>query len=287
VLTAELYASAGAHHGEGPFWDDANDRLLFVDALAGSIVSIDAAGNIARFGVPSAVVTVVRRKTSGGFAIATDQSIMTADESFSEFHHFAQVIKDPSLRTNDGGCDPLGGFVIGTMSYAETPRAGSVHRVACDQGVTRILPNVTISNGVQWSTDGSTVFYIDSPERRVDAFEFDSSTGSWFGRRQHISIDRPDSVPDGMAIDVAGGLWVALWGAGVVNHYDSSGRLVKTITVPGVSQVSSCTFGGHDRSTLFITTSRQNLAPWDEPLAGAVFAVQTDSRGAVPLEFAG
>jgi len=90
-----------------------------------------------------------------------------------------------------------------------------------------------------------------------------------------------------MAIDDEEGLWVALWGAGAVNHYDATGRHIETIQVPEASQVTSCAFGGRDRSTLFITTSRQNLAPGDQPLAGSIFAVNTDFRGAVPAEFAG
>jgi sugar lactone lactonase YvrE len=90
-----------------------------------------------------------------------------------------------------------------------------------------------------------------------------------------------------MAIDEAGGLWVALWGAGAVNHYDTAGRLAETIEVPGVTQVSSCAFGGDDRSVLYITTSRQGLPDDREPDAGCVFAVQTQSRGAVQAAYAG
>jgi sugar lactone lactonase YvrE len=286
VITADLFAVAGANHAEGPFWDDAGGRLLFVDALAGSIVSVDARGGIARFPLPSPVVTVIRRRTLGGFVVATEHELVVTDENFSAYRQLAQVISDPALRTNDGGCDPLGGFVIGTMAYDLRQGAGAVFRVNSEQHVTEILSGVTISNGVQWSADGSHVYYIDSPTRRVDTFQVDSETGRWSGRTEHIAIDDPNAVPDGMAIDLAGGLWVALWGAGEVNHYDCTGRLVKKIAVPGVTQVSSCAFGGADRSTLFITTSRQNLPPDAEPLAGAVFAVETDSRGAPLSEFA-
>ncbi len=284
--TAEFFVSAGAHHGEGPFWDDRTDRLLFVDALAGSVISVDTAGVAARHHLPSPAVTVIRRRTSGGYAVATEHDIAICDESFSTCQSIAQVIADPALRTNDGGCDPLGGFIIGTMAYEQTPGAGSVFRVGPDHRVTRLLGGVTISNGVQWSADGTRVFYIDTPTRRVDAFDVDPATGAWSGRRPHIRIDREDAAPDGMAADEEGGLWVALWGAGAVAHYDAAGRHVETIDVPGVTQVSSCTFGGSDRNVLFITTSRENLAPTEEPLAGAVFAFQTNFRGAALAEFA-
>lgn len=285
--TAELFASTGAHHAEGPFWDERTDRLLFVDALAGSIHSVDPAGVITRFQLPSPVVTVIRRRTSSGWAVATEHGIAVCDESFDTCEPIALVLADPELRTNDGGCDPLGGFIIGTMAYQQPSQKGAVYRVAPDHRITCLLENISISNGVQWSTDATLVFYIDTPTRRVDAFDVDPLTGAWSNRRPYIQIGHTDGVPDGMAMDEHGGLWVALWDGGAVHHYDPAGRLVETIAVPGVSQVSSCTFGGPDRSILFITTSRQNLAPTEQPLAGSVFAVQTDLRGSTPAEFAG
>ena len=287
MRTAEFFAGAGAHHAEGPFWDEPNDRLLFVDALAGAVIAVEMTGVSNRYPLPTPVVTVIRRRTSGGYAVATEHGLSICDESFSMCDPVAELTSDTALRTNDGGCDPMGGFVVGTMAYQETTGAGSVYRVAPDHRITKLLSGVSISNGVQWSADGSRVFHVDTPTRRVDTFDVDPLTGAWSGRRPHLRIEGPDGYPDGMSIDEEGGLWVALWGAGTVNHYDGTGRHVETIQVPGTSQVSSCTFGGHDRSTLFITTSRQNLAPGEQPLAGSIFAVQTDFRGAVPAEFAG
>jgi hypothetical protein len=284
---AELFASAGALHAEGPFWDERNARLLFADALAGAIVAVEMTGLTTRFQLPSPVVTVIRRRTSGGYAVATEHGLSVCDESFSMCDSVAQLTSDTALRNNDGGCDPFGGFVVGTMAYGETTGVGSVYRVGPDHRITRLLSGVSIPNGVQWSADGSRVFHVDTPTQRVDTFDVDPLTGAWSRRRPHLWIERPDAFPDGMAIDDEEGLWVALWGAGAVNHYDATGRHIETIQVPEASQVTSCAFGGRDRSTLFITTSRQNLAPGDQPLAGSIFAVNTDFRGAVPAEFAG
>jgi sugar lactone lactonase YvrE len=283
---AELFARSVAYHGEGPFWDEHHARLLFVDALAGTVVSVDGAGASTRHQL-SRVVTVIRRRAAGGYAVATEHGIAVCDESLTTCRPIAEVTSDSAVRTNDGGCDSLGGFIIGTMAYATTSGAGSVFRVSADHQVTKVLDGVSISNGVQWSADGSQVFYVDTPTRRVDVFDVDTATGAWSNRRSHVSISQPDALPDGMAIDEEGGLWVALWGGGCVNHYDVAGRHIETISVPDVSQVSSCAFGGGDRKTLFITTSRQDLASNDEPLAGSVFAVQTATRGAPLAEFAG
>lgn len=288
VLRADRITVPATHHGEGPFWDEPNNRLLCVDALAGTVVAVGSEGEVNRYSVPSQVVTVIRRRASGGYILATEGGVVAANEHFSEFESIAQLDDIPGVRTNDGGCDHLGGFVIGTMAYDGRTGAGTVYRVTPEHRVVRMLSPVSISNGVQWSADGTRVYYVDSPTRQVDVFDVDPCNGEWSQRRTHIAVDhRSVGLPDGMAIDEEGGLWVALWGAGMVNHYDHSGRLAATVEVPGVTQVSSCAFGGEGRSVLYITTSRQGLPDHCEPDAGSVFAAQTQFRGAAQSVFAG
>jgi sugar lactone lactonase YvrE len=286
MADAELVSEPVAHHCEGPFWDEATRRLLFTDVLSGAIVSLDESGGTNRYQLSAPVVTTIRRRTRGGFIVATEHGLTGVDEDFGILDPIADVSGDSNIRTNDGGCDPLGGFVIGTMAYDERPFAGALYRVGPDHQVVQLLSSVTISNGIQWSADGSRAFYVDTPTKRVDVFDVDQQTGMWSRRQDHINIRAP-GYPDGMAIDEEDGLWVALWGGGAVNHYDQGGRLIETIAVPGVTQVSSCAFGGRLRDVLYITTSRQGLPEGQEPSAGAIFAVSTSSRGAVPWEFAG
>lgn len=284
---ADRITGVVAHHGEGPYWDSSNGRLLCVDLLAGVIVAVDDDGGAVRYDVPSPVVSVIRRRRAGGFVIATERGAMVSDDDFSAFEEIAEFSRDPRVRANDGGCDPLGNFIVGTMAFDERADGGAVFLLTPDHRVDEVLLEVSIPNGVQWSGDGSRAYFIDSPTRRIDAFDVDPWTGAWSGRRTHIRVDATAGFPDGMAIDEEGGLWVALWGGGAVNHYDLRGRLVETISVAGVSQVSSCAFGGTDRRTLYITTSRRGLADYREPDAGAVFAVATDVRGATPSDFDG
>lgn len=285
--TAERISARLTHHGEGPFWDANNCRLLVMDVLAAEIVAVDASGLHSRHGVPGRATTVIRRRECGGFVIGTENGLMAADDGIAAFEPIVTLFDDPSCRTNDGGCDSTGGFVIGTMAYDERAGAGTVYRVGSDHEVSELLSPVTISNGVQWSADGTRAYYIDSPTKRVDVFDVDPVTGAWSDRRSHISLDDAAGFPDGMAIDEEGGLWVALWGGGAVNHYDASGRLVETVTVPDVTQVSSCAFGGDRRDVLYITTSNKGLSAGVEPYAGALFAVATRLRGAVVGAFAG
>jgi sugar lactone lactonase YvrE len=258
-----------------------------MDVLAGVVVTIGPDVAPKRHSLPTRAVTAVRRRASGGFVIATEDELVVADDALSAFEPFVKLIGDRTFRTNDGGCDPLGGFVVGTMAYDERPDRSVLYRIDPSRRVTRILEGVSISNGVQWSADGSRVFYIDTPTRRVDTFNFDLQTAVWTGRRTHIQIDIDQGWPDGMAIDEEDGLWIALWGGGAVAHYDAAGKLVETIRVPNVSQVSSCAFGGPQLRDLFITTSRKGLSSWQEPHAGAVFKAETAVRGAIPFEFSG
>jgi sugar lactone lactonase YvrE len=286
MLFAERITDPVTDHGEGPFWDELHGRLLCVDALAGAVVAIGDSGETERHQLPTSVVTVVRRRSSGGFVLATAHGVAVVNSDFLDFKVIAQVTGDPKLRANDGGCDPFGNFVVGTMAYDERAEGGAVYLVTSDHMVVELLSPVSISNGVQWSADGSRVYYVDSPTRRVDIFDVDPATGLWANRRQHIHVQNK-GIPDGMAIDEEDGLWVALWGSGAVYHYDASGRLVEQVRIAGITQVSSCAFGGPGNDVLYITTSRLGLHPGSEPDAGAVFAVQTGSRGAVQSEFAG
>jgi sugar lactone lactonase YvrE len=286
--SAEQITPRLAYHGEGPFWDTQLQRLLVLDVFDATVVSVDANGGVSRHKTPGPITSLIRRRSSGGFILATGQALTAATDDLASFEHFVDVIDDPTARTNDGGCDPLGGLVIGTMSSHQQLQRGAVYRVSpSNRNVLRLVAPVSISNGIQWARDGTRVFYVDSPTRRVDIFDVDPASGAWANRRLHIDLRHINGVPDGMAIDEADGLWIAMWGGGSVIHYDHSGRHVETVTVPGASQVSSCTFGGDDLCSLFITTSREGMRSDQEPLAGSVFSVRATTRGGIPNEFTG
>lgn len=287
VSDAEVLTAPVTSHGECPFWDSNTQRLLCADVLAGEIIALDMSGAAARRKVPSRAVSAIRRRSSGGLALATEHGLMSADEDLLQFREIAELSDDPMVRTNDGGCDPLGGFIIGTMAYDERPGGGAVYRIGADRKVAVLLAPTSISNGVQWSKNGQRVYFVDTPTRKIDMFDVDPGTGEWTHRRTHIDLSAAHGYPDGMAIDEEDGLWVALWGGGAVNHYDAQGRLVETINVPGITQTTSCTFGGPARQTLFITTSGQGLPSGRERMAGAIFAIDTEYHGAIQHEYRG
>ena len=282
--TAERFTDPCTFHGEGPFWDAANERLLLVDMLAGAVVEVDADGGTQRRQVAT-VAAALRARRSGGYVLATENRFLLLGRDLTEETALPPVFTDPLLRMNDGGCDPQGRFYCGTMAYAETPGAGTLYRLDPDGTVHVTLREVTISNGLQWNRVGDTVFYADTPTGRVDSFDFDPASGAFTERRTFTEISGGGS-PDGMAIDEEDGIWVALWGGSAVHRYDRAGRLDLVVDLP-VSNVTACAFGGPERQTLYITTSRQGLDPGDQPDAGAVFRYDAGVRGAPQHAFAG
>lgn len=141
-----------------------------------------------------------------------------------------------------------------------------------------------MSNGLDWSTDGRRAYYIDSPTRSVDTFDY-AATGPLSRRRRFISIDGP-GVPDGLTLD-AGGVWVAIFNGGsAVHRYSPDGSLTEVISLP-VSKVTACTFGGPNLDTLYITTSREGILGGAEPAAGSLFTVRPGVRGQPVRPFAG
>lgn len=273
------------HHGEGPFWDSRVGRLYFVDMLAGAVVEWDMSGPVRRH-VVGDVAAVVRARARGGYVLAVERGFGFASDDFSLFEALPPVFDDQAIRMNDGGCDPQGRFYCGSMAYALTPNAGTLFRLNPDLGVERVLDGVTISNGLQWSRDGSTVYYSDTATGRVDRFDFDGDTGAFSGRRPFVEVESANGAPDGFAIDEEDGLWVALWGGGAVHRYDSRGRLGEVVELP-VPNVTACTFGGLDSRALYITTSREGLPAGAFPGAGAIFSVDAGVRGAEPHAFGG
>jgi sugar lactone lactonase YvrE len=281
---AEQFTDPCTFHGEGPFWDPANNRLLLVDMLAGTVVAVDADGDTRRHKLATVAATI-RARRSSGYLLATENQFLLLGPDLTELKALPRVFTDPKIRFNDGGCDPQGRFYCGTMAYDETPGAGTLYRLDPDGSVSVTLREVTISNGLQWNRAGDTVFYADTPTGRVDSFTFDPTSGAFTGRRSFTDVSGAGQ-PDGMAIDEEDGIWVALWGGSAVHRYDRAGRLDLVVDLP-VSNVTACTFGGPDLRMLFITTSRQGLDPADQPDAGAVFRYEAGVRGAQQHAFAG
>lgn len=276
-LTAVPCSPALAEHAEGPFWSADTARLGWVDIMAGRLwlAGYDGAELVdpRRYEVGQPLGAVAPA-SGGGWLLAVGAGFahLSAEGKLTEIATVAEVER---VRMNDGKCDPAGRMWAGTMAYDAATGQGAFYRLGLDGAVETILPEVTISNGLDWSPDRRTMYYIDTPTGRIDAFDYDTATGAATGRRALVAVDGGN--PDGMTVDDEGCLWVAMWGASQVRRYDPTGRLLGTVRVP-VTNVSSCCFGGPDRSTLFITTSQVGLAT-PEPDAGRIFQVAAGVSG--------
>jgi sugar lactone lactonase YvrE len=171
------------------------------------------------------------------------------------------------------------------MAYDKRPGGGSVFRLDPDGKVSVVLEGVTISNGLDWSPDDSLAYYIDTMTYEVSVFDYDREQGLT-GRRKFVETPPGGGGPDGLVVDEEGGVWVAFFGGSAVHRYTSQGALDEVVEV-GARQVTACTFGGPDLDRLYITTSREDLDPGDDPLAGSLFTVVPGVRGLPVRTFAG
>ncbi|HVN14595.1 MAG TPA: SMP-30/gluconolactonase/LRE family protein, partial [Anaerolineales bacterium] len=193
----------------------------------------------------------------------------------------------PINRFNDGKCDPAGRFLVGTMDNEEKEPSGSLYSFD-GKTMTRLLTNTRISNGLTWSPDYKTFYYIDTPTHLVQAFDYDLKSGQL--ANSHVEIRVPESLgwPDGMTSDMDGNLWIAMWGGAQVTKWNpNTGQLLEQIHIPAPHS-SSCAFGGRDMNELYITSARKDLSA-DElakyPHSGGVFRVKTNVTGMPSFEF--
>lgn len=281
-MRAEQLTDPVAFHGEGPVWSVRWGGLRWVDMLAGDVLSLDEAGHVGRRHV-AGVAAALRPRTRGGAVLGVDRGFALEDAD-GAVTLLDPVWTDEGVRMNEGGCDPDGRFYCGSMAYDQAPGAAALYRLDPDGTVHEVLDGVTISNGLEWSPDGALAYYNDTATHRIDVFDYDPS-GALTGRRPFVELPG-QGHPDGLTVDAEGGIWVALYGSGAVHRYTSTGALDAVVEVP-TPQVTACTLGGPGLSRLFITTSRENLAPGEDPAAGSLFVADVGVPGRPVREFAG
>jgi len=286
----ERVVGPGAVLGEGPVWDERAAVLWWLDIPGEALHRFDPASGDDEATALGAQVGALVPRRSGGLVLATPEGFEAFDPASGARSLLARAdAENRATRMNDGKCDRAGRFYAGTMAYDFASGAGAFYRLDPDLGVTQLLGEVTISNGLAWSDDGATLYYIDSMTHRVDAFDVDVDTGELDGRRPVVELDSALGVPDGMCIDEAGYLWVALFGGGAVHRYSPGGTLDRVVEVPA-SQVTCCAFGGPSYDELYITTAAQDLTDADRqryPDAGSMYRLRPGVAGPPPNPFAG
>jgi sugar lactone lactonase YvrE len=285
----EVAIAAGALLGEGPRWDAATGRLLWVDIESHALHVFDPARGDDRAILLGNRVGAAAPTESGGVLVALAGGLAVVDLDNESVSALVEMPHGDDIRLNDGACDAAGRFWVGSMALDYSPGHGALYRYSHDGGLDRVLDEVTLSNGIGWSPDGATMYYIDSMAYRVDRFDFDVASGEISGRRPLIVIERGAGIPDGLTVDDEGGIWVALWGGACIRHYSPQGELRRVVDVPA-DNVTSCCFGGEDGRSLYNTTASVELPAErhsTQPLAGSVFVTDVGVSGPPARAFAG
>ncbi|KAF4517485.1 hypothetical protein B566_EDAN004524 [Ephemera danica] len=257
-------------HAEGPHWDTAQGVLYYVDISSGNVLRYNASDDkLDTFSVPPGnqpvSLAIPVNGSSDELVVTRGLEILVFDVTTGNVtRQLGQVDQDkPGNRFNDGKADPRGRLWAGTMGPEEPgvgvlPKQGTLYLRDNNSTLQAMVSEIDVSNGLAWSKDGRTMFYIDTGTGRVDAFDFDLDTGNISNRRPAYDFvaNNISGSPDSMTIDTNNTLWIACWS--------------------GWQYVTSVAWGGADLTDLYVTSSRRDLSVEEnqqQPLAGTVFKV--------------
>jgi sugar lactone lactonase YvrE len=271
-----------AELGEGALWDWRHGLLVSVDVLAGRLLLSDPGDGTTR-------TIDVGQPVSAALLRGHDQLLLAVRDGFASMELNGGAVSPlvaveadlPGNRMNDGACDARGRCFAGTMAFDKTPGAGALYRLDSDLSVHRILDGIGISNGIGWSPDGERMYHVDTLTGGVDEYDYDPSTGEPAGRRRLVDAEPGWGRPDGLAVDVEGGIWVAFWDGWAVRRFERTGALSEVIELP-VARPTRPAFGGPRLDRLYVTTARDSGG-----VGGAILAVEPGVRGLPANVFSG
>jgi sugar lactone lactonase YvrE len=276
--------------GEGPVWDERQQRLYWVDIEGGRLHHCDADGAAETYvAIGERIGCIVLRREAPGFIAGLAHSIARVDLDPLEITELARFEGLPAaVRCNDGKCDAAGRFWVGTYNMNGDAASGWLYRFEVGRALQQAAGPFICTNGPAVSPDGSLLYCVDSYGREIERWRL-SADGALSERRVFARFDAPGcGFPDGLTCDAEGCVWVAEWGGARVSRLNPEGQRIEVIELP-VAQPTSCTFGGPVLQRLFITSAAQGLAQEANRngLAGAVFAVDVAVPGLPAARFNG
>lgn len=281
-MQAELIFDAKATLGEGPAWDAKTETLYWVDILEKRVYAgIELLAQLDDF------IGCLAPCRNGHLLLGKRLSFADFEPASARERVLASLSEPTTNRINDGKCDPAGRFLAGTLDMSEKDSNGVLYSFD-GKNTTRLLDGIRISNGLTWSPDYKTFYYIDTPTRKVKAFDYDVSTGQIANPRVVIHVPEALGWPDGMTCDMDGNLWIAMWGGAQVTQWSpSTAKLLEQVSIPAWLS-SSCIFGGRDMNELYVTSARKDMSEADlkkYPFSGGLFKVVTNVAGMPTFEF--
>jgi L-arabinonolactonase len=287
-VEATLVVDCRNVHGEGVLWNPADRRLWWTDIHGQAIWWYEpVSGESDGLELPARLCAFAPR-VGGGWIMAFADGVQLWSADFRkerDVHAFEP--ENPDTRLNDGRTDRQGRFVVGGMNEGSGAADSSVIRIDANLGVERLFGNVSCANSTCFSPDGSVMYFADTPQRRIRAYEYGSEHLG--PSRTFTDMSAEPGLPDGSCVDSEGGLWNAEWEGGQVVRFAPDGRITHRIALP-VRKATCCAFGGDALATLFITTSRLTAGPGEiarAPLAGSLFAARPGFSGVADAAFAG
>ncbi len=282
----QLMIDAQAQLGEGAIWHPEQQKLYWIDIEGKQLHIFDPAtknDQIHEFEQRIGTVVPARK---GGVLVALQDGIYhyLPESKKLSFLAAPQGHNPEQYRFNDGKCGPQGRFWVGTMVMKAEKKTASLFCMDLDANLKKVKDSITISNGLGWSPDEKRFYYIDTPTKKVEAFDYDAKKGEISNPEFTVELN-PDSLghPDGSTMDAEGMLWIASWGGACVTRWNpETGELLQKIDVPS-KNVTSCAFGGENLDILFITTAGDKEKE-KYPHSGGVFAVKPGVKG-IPAYF--
>lgn len=280
-MRAEVAVHERAELGEGPTWDAATGRLIWVDILNSRVHTYDPGNGRRTVLATEQHVGAAKPRAGGGLVVNLRDGVGSYDADGT----FAWLVRDPvpGRRGNDAAVAPDGALWAGSMRDDEAEGGGTLRRVAPDGTATTVLDDVTVSNGTGWSPDGALMYYIDTPTCRIDVFDVEGPHVT--GRREFATVEPGAGYPDGLTVDADGCVWVAFWDGGQLRRYTPDGRLDRTVPLP-VGRPTACAFGGPGLRDLYVTTARTGLTR-PHPLAGSLLVLPDAGQGLGGTPFGG
>ncbi len=275
MLRIEVFSDTRDALGEGPLWDDREQRLYWIDSYAPAVYSADAdGGNRKRWPVPEPIGSLALRE-KGGAILALRNGFYTLDFETGEVALIAETQPgELTPRMNDGKVDRQGRFVAGSMDFEERNPVGKLFRLDSDLSVHQLDHGIICSNGPCFSLDGRTLYFADTGKKAIYAYDYDTASGNVRSRRVFASFENQRGLPDGATVDSEGCVWSCEVYSGRLIRFDPDGVVDRIIGLP-VQSTTSLTFGGAGLDIAYVTSMARpyNGAYHREREAGCVFAV--------------
>lgn len=269
--------------GESPLWSSFNNGIYWVDIKSKKLFFYSSFSGLESWQfnkMPSAISECVDKN----LVIALEDEVIKFDPVNGKKLHITDLDKDrPGNRSNDGKADEYGNLWIGTMQNDPVQKSGRLWKINAAGQKTQILDGIGISNTLAWDTELKRFYFADSMDGVIYKFPIneDESLGA---QEIFVKSETEHWVPDGSTIDAEGYLWNAQWDGSRVVRYAPDGQIDCILQVP-VKRPTSCTFGGPDMTTLYITSAATHCS--DDTLGGALFSIETSVQGLTANLYAG